>query len=70
MDELREARKRWLDELQRNVDLQAENERLRVLAFELQAKLIQQAAANAVQMMTSVPVTALFALRRTDPASG
>lgn len=61
MDELQQARGRWLDELEKNVKLQAEMERLRVENFELQNKLIvSQGQRDIAQMMVSESLRAML----------
>lgn len=61
MDELQEARKLWLDELEKNVKLQTETERLRVENFELQNKLIvSQGQRDIAQMMVSESLRAML----------
>lgn len=61
MNELQQARKCWLDELEKNVKLQAEMERLRVENFELQNKLIvSQGQRDIAQMMVSESLRAML----------
>lgn len=61
MNELQQARKRWLDELEKNVKLQAEMERLRVENFELQNKLIvSDSQRDIAQTMVSESLRAML----------
>lgn len=61
MTELQEARKLWIDELEKNVKLQAEMERLRVENFELQNKLIvSQGQRDIAQIMVSESLRAML----------